>query len=271
MRTVRTGVARGSHRRWPHCPRCVHRLAGFTLIEVLVAIAITAVLAALLLPSLRKAQDEAKLAACLSNLHQLGLAFSMYLDDNDDYFWRYYQTRPGGRLWWFGFEPGGPGSGTHRPLDKSQAALAAYVNSTDEALECPMFPYDAGDYYPKFAAKSATYGFNIHLGPAVSSKPTRRRGDFLSRQGSVFVFADGVHFDFGTRVNEGHYIMYTPNTNMPSGYGHFRHAGRAMILFMDGHVDGQRLQGSAYPLRCRGPAGNLTDSAGGNRIYGLGT
>ncbi|MCU0918358.1 MAG: type II secretion system GspH family protein, partial [Planctomycetes bacterium] len=57
---------------------------GFTLIELLVVIAIIAILMAVLMPSLQRAREQGKRAACLSNLKQLQLAWIAYADDNDD-------------------------------------------------------------------------------------------------------------------------------------------------------------------------------------------
>jgi prepilin-type N-terminal cleavage/methylation domain-containing protein/prepilin-type processing-associated H-X9-DG protein len=58
--------------------------AGFTFVELLVAIAIIAVLAALLLPALSKAKAKAQSIGCLDNLAQLQLAWLMYARDNAD-------------------------------------------------------------------------------------------------------------------------------------------------------------------------------------------
>jgi len=58
-----------------------HRRA-FTLIELLVVIAIIAILAALLLPALSAAKQRAWTAQCLSNLHQIGLALTLFADEN---------------------------------------------------------------------------------------------------------------------------------------------------------------------------------------------
>lgn len=58
----------------------------FTLIEMLIVIAIIAILASLLLPSLRKARDKAYFAVCMSNLSQLHKANSIFMKNNNQKF-----------------------------------------------------------------------------------------------------------------------------------------------------------------------------------------
>jgi len=57
---------------------------AFTLVELLVAVAIIAVLAALLFPVFQAAIHRSKVSACATNLSQLGHAMAMYAEDNGD-------------------------------------------------------------------------------------------------------------------------------------------------------------------------------------------
>jgi prepilin-type processing-associated H-X9-DG protein/prepilin-type N-terminal cleavage/methylation domain-containing protein len=62
----------------------VRRRSAFTLVELLVVVAIIALLVALLMPSLGKAKEVAKRAQCLSNLRQVGMLFKLYADGNNN-------------------------------------------------------------------------------------------------------------------------------------------------------------------------------------------
>ena len=59
---------------------------GFTLIELLVVIAIIALLMSIMMPALGRVRKQARATACLANLKQWGLMFSLYCQDNDGYF-----------------------------------------------------------------------------------------------------------------------------------------------------------------------------------------
>ncbi len=82
----------GKPLRWPQQASkrasgaaCGQRLPGFTLIELLVVISIIAILAALLLPALAKAKDQAIRTSCKNNERQQLLAFIMYAHESRDY------------------------------------------------------------------------------------------------------------------------------------------------------------------------------------------
>ncbi|MDY6913192.1 MAG: type II secretion system protein [Planctomycetota bacterium] len=62
----------------------MRRLKGFTLIELLVVIAIIALLVSILLPSLGRARELARRAACAANLNGMGKALMLYQADNND-------------------------------------------------------------------------------------------------------------------------------------------------------------------------------------------
>ena len=73
----------------------------FTLIELLVVIAIIAILAAMLLPALSAARERARSTSCLSNLKNLGLAHTIYMQDNDEHIIAYANAVNGnnGKKW----------------------------------------------------------------------------------------------------------------------------------------------------------------------------
>lgn len=68
------------------------RKKGFTLIELLVVIAIIALLLAIILPSFKKAKEQARTVVCRSNLRQWGVIWSLYLNDHRNHFPSPYQA-----------------------------------------------------------------------------------------------------------------------------------------------------------------------------------
>lgn len=106
---------------------------AFTLIELLTVVAIIATLAALLLPALGRARDQARRAGCISNLRQQGLAWRLYLDENTGRFpdrRDLKSTLPGGYRPWTSWPPSDPRAGW-------AAVVLGDTNATDGIWSCP--------------------------------------------------------------------------------------------------------------------------------------
>jgi prepilin-type N-terminal cleavage/methylation domain-containing protein len=74
----------------------VNRPRGFTIVELLIVIAIISFIAALLLPALSGAKAKGKEADCISRLKQIGVGFRLWANDNDGYFPWHVEMSKGG-------------------------------------------------------------------------------------------------------------------------------------------------------------------------------
>ena len=114
------------------------RKKGFTLVELLVVVAIIALLVSILLPALGKARESAKKVVCVSNTKQIALGCMVYLEDNELRYPDKKVKNDEGNLinasyTWLGkrVKDSTPGSGTH---------LGAHLR--------PLNPYVGGPYGP---------------------------------------------------------------------------------------------------------------------------
>lgn len=125
---------------------------AFTLIELLIAIAIIAILAAILFPVFARARENARRTNCASNLKQIALGIMQYTQDNDEYFPR---PRPFG---------GGPGDWVTPTLP--------YLKNT-QLFRCPSHHQPAGAIMG--AGPRNDYAYNVWFSFG-SSDPRAPRG-----------------------------------------------------------------------------------------------
>jgi len=58
---------------------------GFTMVEVIIVVAIIAILASIIMPKMTGARTRANLSACMQNIRQIAMAMEMYSNDNNGY------------------------------------------------------------------------------------------------------------------------------------------------------------------------------------------
>jgi prepilin-type N-terminal cleavage/methylation domain-containing protein/prepilin-type processing-associated H-X9-DG protein len=209
------------------------RRRGFTLLELLVCIAIIAVLATLSLQVAGQVRTVAQGAYCANSLRQLGVATALYVSDHQHTMFAYSQPAPGGRLWYFGFETfGSLGSPEgDRVIDVTQSPLYPYVQQVGGVEVCPSFPYNQAIWKPKYTGASWGYGFNTFL----SNENTLT----LQHPAQVLLFGDCAQINNFEAPASASHPMLEEFYMIQNSYltVHFRHDGCANILFLDGHVE----------------------------------
>ncbi len=207
---------------------------GFSLVEVLVVIAILGVLSSLLLPALARARHCARSATCTSNLRQVGVAAQLYWDDNDGAAFRFRGAATnGGDIFWFGWlERGEEGQ---RRLDPTLGALWPYLGSR-EIQDCPALPTRGPAFKPKALGGSGGYGYNLHLAAPPGQPPVRASS--IPHPTLTAVFADSAQVnDFQPPATPERPLLepfFYVNTTETTA--HFRHQQRSLVVFADTHV-----------------------------------
>jgi prepilin-type N-terminal cleavage/methylation domain-containing protein/prepilin-type processing-associated H-X9-DG protein len=190
---------------------------GFTLIEILVVVAIIALLAAIIFPTFTRTRENARGISCASNLKQIGLALMQYTEDYEG-----FHPVAGADIAWDAIDPT-----THNNSWMQQ--LQAYVKDR-QVFRCPS---DGASKYSYFLSARVAY---LEAGEFAATNTKR-----IQYPTAFVVAGDTFSYDGGFSATDADKDDYSQNCVGGEAFGTpwiewQRHNGGQNIAFADGHV-----------------------------------
>ena len=210
---------------------------GFTMVEILVAIATVALLLALVFPVINVAKGRANGAKCISNIRSVGQGIMMYTAENGGKYPTFGSDKANAQPYWA--ERIDSFVGRH---SKSYLCPAEKITPDSEEKIAPFnYPgaWYAGIHYgANPAIISMWWGseqgvdFYVPTGPGMITRPSATvlltdSWDGRTAPGTGISFVTG-HVGEGSRMNPGVW---------PTSFIKYRHGGKANVCFVDGHIE----------------------------------
>ena len=228
---------------------------GFTLVELLVVIALIAILAALLLPALSRARARAQGYQCLNNTRQLVLAWQLYSDDHNGRLaynlggdaTRKTVVKKTNLNWVNSFLTWELDADNTNTATLTETAMGLYANRAARIYRCPSDRVvSTKQRAVGWSARVRSYSMNAMVGDAgeLTQKGVNQNNPYylqffrltdIPQPSEIFVFLD-EHPD---SINDGYFLnqFYAKEwVDLPASY----HNGSAAFAFADGHAQLQR-------------------------------
>jgi len=235
------------------------RIQAFTLVELLVVIAVIAILAAMLLPVLGNAKQRAQTAGCLNNMKQLQLCYRMYVDDNNDYLPPNEALPDQDVSWVLG------NAQTDVTTTNIQNGLIFRYHQQVKIYVCPantlMIPDGNGGHAPQTRTCSVDFALGGYTPPTLAAGGPAHGGGtfngvttlvkFSQIQSSSAGVAQKIVFvdEAQNGVDDGCFGIYPESSGNNTWWNiaGCRHDGKraGLFTFADGHAEVWRWQGSA--------------------------
>ena len=224
---------------------------NFTLIELLIVIAIIAILAGMLLPTLNKARVKARESSCVNNQKQLAMAMLMYCDDNRGYYFDGYFSGSNNWPWRL-----------HRYLNQPTGGYPYGFNGTKymkPLWNCPSDPQggfvwdnqgdyvnnaDGGKMYRNFHNSYRMNGW-LGCGKTWGSHDGYKDNSVKVPSKTVMLGCTSAQLasivtGYKTSAIDNYYIYYIfgggPAKVIGTGVTDVTHSGHALAVFCDGTV-----------------------------------
>jgi len=198
---------------------------SFTLVELLVVVALTAILLALLMPALKSVRNQAKSVTCVSNLRQCGAAAHLYMNEWNGLLTTYEYNGVFDITWYESLM-----RGSYLPTNSVSLcpAWTPYKRSAGESVADISYLTYGTRWSVPLEYVSFVAGIGSQQWRYIKTSEVRNPADFP-------VYGDSFHT--GADAYYGRQIHSFYNSAAASGLLHLRHAGKANLWFLDGHVE----------------------------------